>query len=192
VAHADIDALDAQLVAASRDAASLVEGLGEDLGTWRAAPGVWGVADCLDHLGTANTVYLRAMVEPARRARQQGRLRQRPALPGLFGGWFARLLEPPAKSMSKSKAPHLIQPHPSPTLADGYTAFTTSQDGVRAFLRDHADLDLARIRFPNPLVRGVAFSLASGLHIIAAHDRRHLWQAWRARAAAELAQGVKA
>jgi hypothetical protein len=41
------------------------------------------------------------------------------------------------------------------------------------------------VRFPNPFVRGVRFSLATGLHVIAAHERRHLWQAWRARRAAE-------
>jgi len=33
----------------------------------------------------------------------------------------------------------------------------------------------------------VRFSLATGLHVIAAHERRHLWQAWRVRANAERA-----
>jgi hypothetical protein len=33
----------------------------------------------------------------------------------------------------------------------------------------------------------VRFSLATGLHVIAAHERRHLWQAWRVRQAAERA-----
>lgn len=51
------------------------------------------------------------------------------------------------------------------------------------FLRDNADLDLAHIRFVNPFIRGVRFSLATGLHVIAAHERRHLRQAWRARRA---------
>jgi hypothetical protein len=30
----------------------------------------------------------------------------------------------------------------------------------------------------------VRFSLATGLHVLAAHERRHLWQAWRVREAA--------
>ena len=37
------------------------------------------------------------------------------------------------------------------------------------------------------LIRGVRFSLATGLHVIPAHERRHLWQAWRVRRAAEQA-----
>jgi hypothetical protein len=45
------------------------------------------------------------------------------------------------------------------------------------------------IRFVNPFVRGVRFSLATGLHVIAAHERRHLWQARRTRDAAEEALG---
>jgi hypothetical protein len=56
---------------------------------------------------------------------------------------------------------------------------------VRSFLRTHADVDLAGVRFPNPFIRGVRFSLATGLHVIAAHERRHLWQARRVREAAE-------
>jgi hypothetical protein len=54
-------------------------------------------------------------------------------------------------------------------------------------VRRFADIDLARVTFPNPFIRGVRFSLATGLHVIAAHERRHLWQAWRVRHAAERA-----
>jgi hypothetical protein len=41
------------------------------------------------------------------------------------------------------------------------------------------------VRFKNPFIHGVRFSLATGLYVIAAHERRHLWQAWRVREAAE-------
>ena len=54
------------------------------------------------------------------------------------------------------------------------------------FLETYANIDLAGVVFPNPFVRGVRFSLATGLHVIAAHARRHWWQAWRLRRAAEL------
>jgi hypothetical protein len=48
-------------------------------------------------------------------------------------------------------------------------------------------VDLRGTRFVNPFVRGVRFSLATGLHVILAHERRHLWQAWRVRREAEKA-----
>ena len=87
----------------------------------------------------------------------------------------------------RGKAPRTIQPRQSPPLQDALRAFLASQDEVFAFLRTFADIDLAGVRFANPFIRGVRFSLATGLHVIAAHERRHLWQAWRVRQAAERA-----
>ncbi len=74
------------------------------------------------------------------------------------------------------KAPRIVEPRAAPPLANAFASFRASQDEVRAFLRAHADLDLAAVRFPNPFLRGVRFSLATGLHVITAHKRRHLWQ----------------
>lgn len=174
-----------QLDAAERDAQALVAGLTEEQGAWRAEPGSWSVAECLDHLATTNCVYLRPMGEAAVRARAQGKLRRGPAAPGVIGRWFVRVLEPPVNPRFKVKAPKVITPRPAPALADAFAAFTASQQEVRGFLRAYADLDLAGVRFVNPFVRGVRFSLATGLQVIPAHERRHLWQAWRVRRAAE-------
>jgi hypothetical protein len=181
----EISALHAALDAAEHDARTLVSGLTEPQGAWREEAGSWSVAECLDHLATANRVYLQAMQEPADRARREGRRRRRPAMPGVIGRWFVRMLEPPVKPRFKTKAPQLIQPRPAPLLADAFDRFLASQNEVRSFLRAYGDLDLAGVRFPNPFVSGVRFSLATGLHVIPAHERRHLWQAWRVRRAAE-------
>jgi hypothetical protein len=182
---ADIQSLHEALDAAERDARALVDGLTEARGGWHAEPGSWSVAECLDHLATANRVYLAAMQAPAARARSEGRQRRGPARPGLVGGWFVKSLEPPVKPRFKTKAPRAIRPRTAPALHDALTTFLASQDDVRSFLRTYADIDLAGVRFPNPFIRGVRFSLATGLHVIAAHERRHLWQAWRVRQAAE-------
>ncbi len=182
---ADIEALEDQLEAAESDARALVAGLTEEQGAWHPEAGSWSVAQCLDHLATANRVYLRAMQGPAVRAREQRRQRRGPARPGLIGRWFANTLEPPVKARFKGTAPRIIQPRQAPTLADALASFLASQGDVRAFLHAHADLDLTGVRFPNPFIRGVRFSLATGLHVIAAHERRHLWQARRVRQAAE-------
>lgn len=182
--HADIKALEDQLDAAERDAQALVDRLSEQQGGWRAEPGSWSVAECLDHLAIANRVYLGAMQPPAIRAREQGRRRRGPAAPGFVGRWFVRTLEPPVRARFKGKAPRRIRPRVAPALADAFASFSASQNEVREFLRAYAELDLARVRFANPFVRGVRFSLATGLHVITAHERRHLWQAWRVRRAA--------
>jgi hypothetical protein len=183
----DIAVLEDGFDAVERDARALVSGLTELSGAWRPDANSWSVAECLDHLAIANRVYLRAMQPVAERTLMQGRRRRGPAQPGVIGRWFIRTLEPPVTSRFKRTAPERIRPRPTPSLGDSIAQFLASHDEVRAFLRRYADIDLAGARFPNPFVRGVRFSLATGLHVIAAHERRHLWQAWRVRQAAERA-----
>jgi DinB superfamily len=180
-------ALENAFDAAEVDARALVGGLTETVGAWRPDANSWSVAECLDHLAIANRVYLREMQPAAERALTQGRRRRGPVQPGVIGGWFVRTLEPPVNPRFRRKAPHSIRPRVAPSLDDAASRFLASQDEVRVFLRRYADIDLAGVRFPNPFIKGVRFSLATGLHVIAAHERRHLWQAWRARQAAERA-----
>lgn len=183
----DVEDLHDQLDAAERDARALVADLAEWQGGWHAETDSWSVAQCLDHLAITNGVYLQAMKESAVRALEQGRFRQSPATPGLVGRWFIRTLEPPVKAPFKMKSPRIVVPSVSVSLARAFASFVTTQDEAREFLRTYAGLDLARVRFSNPFVGGIRFSLATGLHVIAAHERRHLWQAWRVRRAAESA-----
>src|SRR5215467_14368587 len=187
----DIEALQNQYDAAEQDAQALVSGLDERLGTWRASEDSWSVAQCLDHLATGNRIYLSAMQEAAIRAREQGRWRRGPAMPGLIGRWFVNYMEPPVKAVFKTRAPRSIRPRNSPALRDAFEKFIESQHQLGIFLQRNADLDLARVRFVNPFIRGVRFSLATGLHVLPAHERRHLWQAWRVRKAAEENVGAR-
>lgn len=177
----ELQALDESLETVERDVQRLVDGLTEAEGTWRAAPGTWSIAQCLDHLATANRVYLEAMRPAAARALTAGSMRRRPALPGALGRWFVTTLEPPAKPRSKTRAPKSIEPKQEPSLRESLDAFMASQKAVRAFIREFADIDLARVRFRNPFIGMIRFSLATGLHVIAAHERRHTWQAARVR-----------
>jgi len=182
---ADIKKLEDELDAAESDAQALIAGLSEAHAAWRAQPGSWSVAQCLDHLGITNRAYLAAMGGPAIRARQHGRLRRREAIPGRIGGFFVRMIEPPVKA--RIRAPLSIVPSAETNLANAFSSFMAGQEHVRAYLYGYNEIDLASVRFPNPFMPGVRFSLATGLHIIVAHERRHLWQAWRARKAAEAA-----
>ena len=184
---ADIAALEDAFDAIEADARAIVNGLPETLGAWRVDATAWSVGECLDHLAIANRAYLRAMEPAAERSSMQGSTRRGPAQPGVFGSWFIRTLEPPVKPRLRTRAPQSIRPRPASSLADAVAQFLASHDEVRTFLRRYAHIDLAGVRFPNPFVRGIRFSLATGLHAIAAHERRHLWQAWRVRQAAERA-----
>lgn len=183
----DIRELEEALEAAERDAEALVAGLSEEQGAWRAEAGSWSVAECLDHLRATNRAYLGAMQGPADRARGRGSVRRRPADPGWVGRLFVAMLEPPPRWWTRMPAPKSIRPGAAPPLAETLAGFVASQADVRRFLRANADLDLAGIRFPEPFAPVIRLSLASGLHVIASHSRRHLHQAWRVRRAMERA-----
>jgi hypothetical protein len=181
----EIGSLFDQFDAIEADARALVSGLSEAQGRWRPGPGGWSVAECLDHLATANRVYLESMRPAAELALARGWTRRGPAVPGVIGRWFIAWLEPPVKPRLKSRAPAKIRPREGPPLADAFQRFIASHNDTRAFLQRFSEIDLARIRFPNPFVPGVRFSLATGVNVLAAHDRRHVWQAWNVRRAAE-------
>jgi hypothetical protein len=178
----DLAALDEAFAAIDRDAHALTSGLSPADAAWRPTPSSWSVAECLDHLATANRVYLAAMRPAAARALAAGSQRRRRPVPGLVGGWFVRTLEPPPRG--RIKAPRKIRPRTAPAFPDAMAAFFASHEDVRTFLRAYEAIELAGVRFSNPFIRGVRFSLATGVHVIAAHERRHLWQAWNVRRAA--------
>jgi len=180
---ADIRSLFEQLDAAERDARLLVTDLSDEEGARRITPDSWSVAECFDHLAVANRVYLAAMRGPAAEAVTQGKLRQHDAVPGLIGAWFVKAMEPPVRTYLKMKSPQKIRPRQSPPLSRAHEDFAASQNDVRSFLNLYSGLDLTLVRFPNPFISGVRFSLAIGLHVIIAHERRHLWQAWQLRRA---------
>ncbi len=167
----------AELDAADREAEALVAGLDDVRANWQPEGGrAWSIAQCLDHLARANTEYLLPMGEALRRARERGRLRRGPVPPGFLGAWFIRQLEPPpSRGM---RAPRAIVPSSALPAAEALRLFLDSQAAVRRLLEETADLDLA-VRFANPFVRGLRFRTAAGFCIVAAHDRRHLWQARR-------------
>jgi len=190
--HPELQALDDQLAAASLDAQAVASDISEERGCSRpqagSKVGTWSIAECLEHLAITHRVYLDAMTPAAVRAQQQGRKRPtsgagRPALPGVGGRLFIKGIEPPVKV--KIRAPQFIYPAATLSMDKALAALLSSNDEVRTFMNAFSDLDLASIYFPNPFLRGVPFRIATGLHVIPAHERRHLWQAWRVRRLAE-------
>jgi hypothetical protein len=182
---ADLLALLTELDAADHDLEALTSDLADSVATRRPATGGWCVTECIDHLATANDVYVTAMRGPALRALEGGRRRRGPARPGVLGGLFVWMLEPPPRWWAYLPMPRKLAPGAAPPLTTTLAKFRTSQDAIRAFIRQYAAVDLAGVTFPNPFLRGVRFTLATGLNVLTAHERRHLLQAWKARRSAE-------
>lgn len=174
----DLAGIVATLRAASKEAEDLVASIAPNLLDTRSNTGGWSIAQCLDHLARTNRAYSTAMREAAVRAiHLQNKPRTHEVRPGWLSRWFIRKLEPPV--IQRMKAPAKIVPAPN---LDGQIAlreFVRSQNAIIDLLTECKDLDLNGIRFTNPFIGGIRFSLGAGFLIIAAHDRRHLWQAGR-------------
>jgi rubrerythrin len=66
-----------------------------------------------------------------------------------------------------------------------------AQTEVDAILREAAGIDLNATRFVNPFFSLIRFSVGTGFQAIAAHERRHLWQAERVREKAGFPQSSR-
>jgi len=143
---------------------------------WRPLGGAgWSIAQCLDHLGTINGIYGNAIQKGVEAARARGSTRRGPAQPGFFGGKFVQSMEPPVKR--RLRAPRQSKPMLMKERRAILDAYRGGHDLIRGLIADAAHIDVNRARFPNPFLPLVRFSIATGLFVIAAHDRRHLWQA---------------
>jgi hypothetical protein len=182
VLPSDLTSITDTLDAVDHDATSLVAHLDDGQFNWQPEKGHWSIAQCLDHLTRANSVYLDAMRAGAARARTADLVRRGPIDPGFLSRLFINSMGP--QSAMRFPAPSVAVPTRSDLRKeDVLPAFLRIQEDVRAFAQACADLDLNRARFVNPFVRAVRFSIGTGLLVIAAHDRRHLSQAHRVREA---------
>jgi hypothetical protein len=59
--------------------------------------------------------------------------------------------------------------------------FLASNDAARALVERASGYDVNRIRFQNPFVPVIFFTVATGLEVLWRHQRRHLLQAERIR-----------
>ncbi len=176
----DRAALIAELERLEREYAALAEGSDRESWNHQAVPGKsWSVGQCLDHVAKINGLY----VEPLREAAARAPRGSPPLRPNLLGRWFVAEMEPPAKRRLPAPTPATPASDLDPETT--VTAFRAVQGDIVSFVRDSAELDLNRVRFRNPFMSGLkVFNVATGVLVIAAHERRHLLQAEKARQAA--------
>ena len=161
------------------DAGALVSPLTDTQVNFQPGQGTrWSVAQNLDHLVRANASYLDAMRPAIEASRAAGRRGQGDLEPGLPGRWFLSALEPPPRM--RVKAPPAIQPASTFTAQGVLDAFAASMAAARHLLLASADVDLNTTRFQNPFLPLLKVRASTGFLILAAHGRRHLWQARQA------------
>ena len=167
----------AELDAADERARELAVGLNAAQLNWQPAPDAWSVGQCLEHLCITNDVYLPAI---------SSSLLGKPVSavqdikPGRFGRWFIRTYIEPSPQTKHARAPKKIVPgtRVEYSILD---RFLRSNEAARELVCRARDHDVNRIRFRNPFIPVLRFTVGTGLEIMSAHERRHLLQAERTR-----------
>lgn len=147
---------------------------------WSPAPGTWSVGQCLEHLYITNEQYLRPMSDSLvgrHRAVVEG------IRPGWFGRWFIRNIIEPSPKSRKSRAPRKIRPG-AQIDQSVLERFLSSNRKARELVHRAGNYDVNSIRFRNPFIPLIYFTVGTGLEILSNHQRRHLLQAERVRQSA--------
>ncbi len=169
----------AEFEAIKMDARGLVENLSDKDFNWRPAPGAWSIAECLAHLNVTGQFYLPRIDRRIREAREARTLGKGPFRYGPLHRMFVRGAGPQAKL--KFKAPKIFTPMPEHLLLVVVPAFMNLQDQFIERLYGVEGLHLRRVKIASPVSRFLRISLGQVFPFVAAHERRHLWQAHRVK-----------
>ena len=165
--------LTSALAAADWRAEHAVKGLSPEQLNWRPQPDAWSAGQCLEHLHITNQIYL-----PAISIALEGH----PPSPvheitlSRFSRWFIRNYIAPNPGGTRARAPKKIQPakQVDPAILD---AFLRSNQNVRELIERASAYNVNRIRFKNPFIPLLRFTVGTGLEIVTQHQSRHLLQA---------------
>jgi len=155
---------------------------------WKPAADRWSVAQCFDHLLTANGAYFPIFDQVLSGKNKRTIWTSLPWLPGLWGKMLIKSVSP--ESARKLKAPKIFQPSTSSVDASVVRRFIDQQQQVIEYMKAMEGLDLEKTIIPSPVTGLIAYSVMDAYRIVVAHERRHLLQARRVTEAEGFPQGI--
>jgi hypothetical protein len=177
----ELEAFREQFDAVQSDADALLAALTDTQFYWSPGPDTWSVAQCLEHLNVTARSYLPMLDESIATAKRYGVYGTGPFQYRWFSRYFVKSMEPPVRR--RFKAPAVFQPAPQSApprkRAEIEAGFRGYQVQFVDRLRQANGVDLSKARVQSPASRWIRLDLGAGFALMAAHERRHLWQARR-------------
>jgi hypothetical protein len=175
----------AELSAADQRATALAKTLSAQELNWKPRPDEWSIGQCLEHLCVSNEVYLPPMADSL-----VGHPRSpvQSITPGWLGRWFIRTYIEPSSKTRRRRAPRKIAPtnHVDPSVLE---RFLRTNREARELVERAKNYDVNKIRFRNPFVPVIHFTVGTGLEVLSKHQQRHLLQAERVKASLQSMSG---
>jgi len=171
----EVDEFRRQFEQISAEAEALVAPLGDEQFSWKTSPETWSIAECLEHMSATARAYLPAIDEGIADAIRHGAYAEGPFRYSLLGRLVARLMEPPVRFRMRAGIDR--QPGPHRPKRETLAGFRAYQVQYIDRLRQANGIDLTRSCVRSPLASWIRIPLGSAFASMAAHERRHLWQA---------------
>lgn len=163
------------LEAVARETHAAFGGLDTGQLNWRPAADRWSIAQCFDHLLTANRQMFQAAEDALAGAKSRTVWQRLPVLPGIMGRALIRSQAP--TTTRKFTAPPNARPASSDIAAGVIQVFVEQQNAAVTRLRALDEQQAAHIVMVSPFIKVVAYSVLDGWRLIFAHERRHFEQA---------------
>lgn len=143
----------------------------------RPAPSRWSVAENLDHLSATAATFGRRIRRRLDGAAVQDVVTDEKRT--IVGRVWLLLVEPPVRLRLKVPAAAL-QPGEIASREVLLARFAETHTMLIALLDESDAYDRMRLRVPTPFAKRITVTLLDSFVVLAAHGRRHLWQAERA------------
>lgn len=166
-----------------RQARTVAGGLDRPTFNRRPSPGRWSVGECLEHLNASARLYLPVLTEAIEDGLARGLTTMRRDGRTILGRLAVWSQEPPPR-FRRGTWPEL-EPEPDLDPADVVADFEALHEELIVRINESGGLDRKKIRVRSVLDRRLRLSLDDWFCFLAAHARRHLWQAADARAAVQ-------
>jgi len=170
----ELESLKRQLAESSLEAEKLASDLDDGQWRWSPAAEVWPAGACIAHLNETNRLYIaaiRKMIEdrsPVPSADVSFRY-------GMLERWFVKSMEPPPKF--KMKAPKSFVPITVPSRVEALAEWRRIHTELMTLIERADALHLSRNKVISPVNRFIKLSLGMAFALVAAHNRRHIYQA---------------
>jgi hypothetical protein len=144
---------------------------------WKPSAHQWSVAQCFDHLVTANVAFFPSFEKLLSGEKKKTFWESLPWLPAFWGKMLIKAVAP--ESPRKFKAPKIFEPSSSHVDAAIIRRFINQQDQVIKYMKATEHLDLEKLKITSPVTRFITYSLLDAYRIIVNHEKRHFLQAMR-------------
>jgi hypothetical protein len=177
-----IEEVEKELNEATHRAWTLVQSTDGRLFTVRPSTASWSAAECISHLSISTQMFLPVLKKAIEDARKRGVVaRKKKPTMDIVGRVLRWFLEPPTRQRLKTAAPFV--PRSVRAKAEAFGEFASLQSKLTDLLTASRDVDVAKVKIVSPFDKRLRFNVYSAFRIMAAHERRHLWQAEQAVAA---------